>query len=84
MNSTLLTNLMLDPETKKSPCSIILSIFGCLSEKVPKILVEISSFLFSKKTGFSMTAKTSLEMAEHLSAIFFSPLSSSTYALVTC
>jgi hypothetical protein len=63
---------------------MILSIFGCLRENVPKILVEISSFLFSKKTGFSMTAKTSLEMAEHLRAIFFSPLSWSTYSLVTC
>jgi len=75
-------NLVFDPDTKKSPCAMILSILGCFTEEVPKVLVEISSFLFSKKTGFSIMAIGRLLTFEHFKAIFVDPLRCSTSSLV--
>src|SRR3569833_1520550 len=51
---------------------MFLSTLGCLTDIVPYVLVQISSFLLSKKTGFSITARiSSLPRAEHFKAIFF-------------
>jgi len=62
---------------------MILSTLGCFWEKVPKVLVEISSFLFSKNTGSSIVARTSEVSLEHLRATLFSFLRVSNYSLVT-
>lgn len=75
-------NLMLFPEIKNSPCFSILSIFGCKTDLVPKVLVEISSVLLSKNSGPSITAKTSSEILLHLIATFSQPSSASFYSLV--